>query len=76
MEKNIPLNIEPNNKLSSSSNANAKTIYLKENVSLSPPSSINNNNNNLMINNDTNEYQKRINEFKLKRKKLIEMNCV
>ena len=71
MEKNIPLNIEPNNKLSSSSNANAKTIYLKENVSLSPPSSINNNNNNLMINNDTNEYQKRINEFKLKRKKLF-----
>jgi len=71
MEKNIPLNIEPNNKLPSSSNANAKTIYLKENVSLSPPSSVNNNNNNIIINNDTNEYQKRINEFKLKRKKLF-----
>ena len=71
MEKNIPLNIERNNKLPSSSNANAKTIYLKENVSLSPPSSVNNNNNNIIINNDTNEYQKRINEFKLKRKKLF-----
>ena len=44
---------------------------MKENVSLSPPSSVNNNNNNIIINNDTNEYQKRINEFKLKRKKLF-----
>ena len=68
MDKNIPSNIEPNNKAS-----NSNPIYLKENVSLSPPSSLNNNNNNNTIaNNDIqNNSAKIVNELKLKRKKIF-----
>ena len=68
MEKNIPSNIEPNNKTQ-----NSNTIYLKDNVSLSPPTLLNNkNNNNSVVNNDlqTNS-TKIVNELKLKRKKVF-----
>ena len=65
MDKNIPSNIEPNNKAS-----NSNPIYLKENVSFSPPSSINNNN--TIANNDIqNNSAKIVNELKLKRKKIF-----
>ena len=68
MEKNIPSNIEPNN-----NTQNSNTIYLKDNVSLSPPTLLNNkNNNNSVVNNDlqTNS-TKIVNELKLKRKKVF-----
>ena len=68
MEKNISSNIEANNKTQ-----NSNTIYLKDNVSLSPPTLLNNkNNNNSVVNNDlqTNS-TKIVNELKLKRKKVF-----
>ena len=68
MEKNISSNIEPNNKTQ-----NSNTIYLKDNVSLSPPTLLNNkNNNNSVVNNElqTNS-TKIVNELKLKRKKVF-----
>ena len=68
MEKNISSNIEANNKTQ-----NSNTIYLKDNVSLSPPTLLNNkNNNNSVANNDlqTNS-TKIVNELKLKRKKVF-----
>ena len=65
MDKNIPSNIELNDKVQ-----NSNTIYLKENVSLSPPSSLNNNN--TIANNDIqNNSAKIVNELKLKRKKIF-----
>ena len=66
MDKNIPSNIEPNNKAS-----NSNPIYLKENVSLSPPSSLNNNNNTIANNDIQNNSAKIVNELKLKRKKIF-----
>ena len=68
MEKNIPTNIELNDKVQ-----NSNTIYLKKNVSVSPPNSLNNNNNNnLVVNNDLqSEATKLVNELKLKRKKIF-----
>ena len=63
MEKNIPTNIELNDKVQ-----NSNTIYLKESVSLSAPSSFNNNNNSL-AKNEFSDCNKLINELKLKRKK-------
>ena len=68
MEKNKPSNIEQNDKAQ-----NSNTIYLKENVSLSPPNSLNNNNNNnTVINNDLqSDAAKLVNELKLKRKKIF-----
>ena len=69
MENNISSNIEGKHKVSSSHKSNTSAILLKENVSLSPPSSINNNSNNTLMNNDNSDYTKKINELKLKRKK-------
>lgn len=66
MDKNIPSNIEPNNKAS-----NSNPINLKENVSLSPPSSLNNNNNTIANNDIQNNSAKIVNELKLKRKKIF-----
>ena len=47
------------------------TAILNENISLSPPSTINNNNNTYFFNNLYKDFSKKINELKLKRKKVF-----
>ena len=47
------------------------TAILNENISLSPPSTINNNNNTYLSNNLYKDFSKKINELKLKRKKVF-----
>ena len=47
------------------------TAILNENISLSPPSTINNNNNKYFSNNLYKDFSKKINELKLKRKKVF-----
>ena len=47
------------------------TVLLNENISLSPPSTINNNNNSYLNNNLYKDFSKKINELKLKRKKVF-----
>jgi len=61
-KKNLNNNIELNKE---------NTAILNENISLSPPSTINNNNNTYLSNNLYKDFSKKINELKLKRKKVF-----
>ena len=60
-----------NNNLNNTEVNKENTVLLNENISLSPPSTINNNNNSYLNNNLYKDFSKKINELKLKRKKVF-----